>query len=81
METFENNGKTVNLLKQSCFYKLCLDACSLQIGANIEKNFESEACNAPALCFEIVENADKVFGKTVEKVKYENYECYLHQGK
>lgn len=55
------------------------DACGVQIGADSEANTESASRNDAAVCPQIAENADQIFGATVAQVEYENDQCNLFE--
>ena len=54
------------------------DARGLQICAHFEADTESQTRNDAIIRFKTAQNADKIFGKTVEKIQYEDHVSHLH---
>ena len=55
------------------------DACSLQVSPYFETYIKGQTCYVTTVRFEIVENANKILGSSVAKIKYENHVSHLYQ--
>lgn len=53
------------------------DARCVQVCSYTQTNIEGEACHDAIVRIKAFEDANKIFGKAVEKNQHENYECYI----
>ena len=74
--SFLNVGKGYNITIHESFF--LSDARGLQISANFEADIKSQTRNDAIIRFKTAQNADKIFGKTVEKIQYEDHVSHLH---
>ena len=57
----------------------CHDVGGVQGSAHTKANPQSSACIDAAVCVEVAENANQVFGQAVAKNQYEDHQCNLRK--